>query len=341
MTDLDARLRAADELPVPDRWPEIEHREPRRSDHGPTPATRIGIVLLAFAVGAAGFVIAVRAFRASPAPPATELGDRSFHRYTSPDGWSIDVPDGWTTLPIGEVGTAFVSAATVSPDRLPRGAVKLSVIQMASDLPSGDHDRAMPLSFDDLKPAPGPGWVLGLSFRVGGVRLQLSVVANVAGGQPAPSLLESLRHMVASFAPAPLAPSADRRTLRRECGQVELTSRQYGIHISPRRVMAGDVVTVRGTTLRGEDGRYAPSDRIEVWWNTRFPAADVATTKAAGPGPVLLLATEDDTERCRFRTTFPVPNVSPGTYLITVVVYDAQPANGFGLFGRRWVHVRG
>lgn len=29
---------------------------------------------------------------------------------------------------------------------------------------------------------------------------------------------------------------------------------------------SGDSVVVLGTTLRGENGRFAPSNRLEVWW---------------------------------------------------------------------------
>ncbi|MGH2764697.1 MAG: hypothetical protein ACRDKA_02110 [Actinomycetota bacterium] len=61
MPDLEARFRIVRQIPPPDLWPEIEHREPR----GPQPDApwrRLGIGAVALVMAAAGIVIAARAF---------------------------------------------------------------------------------------------------------------------------------------------------------------------------------------------------------------------------------------------------------------------------------------
>ena len=94
---------------------------------------------------------------------------------------------------------------------------------------------------------------------------------------------------------------------------------------------SGDVVGVLGTTFRGENGRFAPSNRLEVWWNTRVPKTQVPSTKPIARGAIVLLATVRNIDRCRFRTRFTVPDVRPGTYkVLTFVYYEG----GYGWFGR-------
>ena len=93
----------------------------------------------------------------------------------------------------------------------------------------------------------------------------------------------------------------------------------------------GDSVRVVGTTFRGEDGKFAPSERLEVWWNTRVPKTEVPSTEPIARGPIVLLATVRNMDRCRFRTQFAVPDVRPRTYkVLTFVYYDG----GYGWFGR-------
>jgi hypothetical protein len=92
----------------------------------------------------------------------------------------------------------------------------------------------------------------------------------------------------------------------------------------------GDRVEVFGTTLRSEDGRFTPSTSLEVWWNARLPQDEVSDAKPFDAGPVLLLATVSEMDRCRFRTQFEVPDVRPGTYKIRTFVYYT---GGYGWFG--------
>ena len=84
----------------------------------------------------------------------------------------------------------------------------------------------------------------------------------------------------------------------------------------------GATVVVSGPTLRGEDWRFAPSTRVEAWWNTNAPG---------GPplhqGPVLLLVTERMDGLCGFQTSFRVPKVASGTYRIVVFIFSSE---GFG-----------
>jgi hypothetical protein len=88
---------------------------------------------------------------------------------------------------------------------------------------------------------------------------------------------------------------------------------------------------VSGPTFRGEDGRFSPSKRLEVWWNTRIPDVRGADAKPVNPeSSILLLATVHDMRRCHFRTTFAVPDVPSGRYLIITAIYWA---GGYGWFG--------
>jgi hypothetical protein len=94
---------------------------------------------------------------------------------------------------------------------------------------------------------------------------------------------------------------------------------------------------VYGTTFRGEDGRYSPAYKIEVWWNARWPLKGADERPVERGSPVRLLATVKDTERCHFRAEFTVPDVSPGVYAIRTFVYWN---GGYGLFGRDRFTVR-
>lgn len=116
-----------------------------------------------------------------------------------------------------------------------------------------------------------------------------------------------------------------------DCGETDIASDGYGTEIYPRNGPAGSVVAFSGTTLRGEDGKWAPSDRLEAWWNADAPANASGGTPSR-EGPVMRLVRVDDMERCSFETKFTVPDVEPGRYRITVFVWNAPPAEGYGIF---------
>jgi hypothetical protein len=86
--------------------------------------------------------------------------------------------------------------------------------------------------------------------------------------------------------PAPTAPKRPR------CGVVDVGGARYGTVMEPSRAAPGDQVVLSGPTLRGEDGRYFPADRLEVWFNTKVPVSQVPdaspiytrTDPAAGHG---------------------------------------------------------
>jgi hypothetical protein len=142
------------------------------------------------------------------------------------------------------------------------------------------------------------------------------------------------RVLPASPAPSLASPTeAERWTtkeLRRRCGTVNVASDRYGSHIRPLRGAPQDSVFVYGPTFRGEDWRFFPSDRLEVWWNTRVPTSQVPDANPVKPGRVFHLATVDNMERCRFRAGFTVPHVQPGTYrVVTFIFYEG----GYGWFG--------
>jgi hypothetical protein len=84
-----------------------------------------------------------------------------------------------------------------------------------------------------------------------------------------------------------------------------------------------------GTTLRGEDGRWSPAARLEAWWNTDVPGSEIPGGHAIKDGPVLQVARVDDMNRCRFETSFTVPDVEAGHYQIGVFVWHE---GGYGDF---------
>jgi hypothetical protein len=65
---LDERFRSLRATRAPELWPDIEHREPRQPRREIT-WSRLGTVAVAFAVAAAGFAIAYRAFEVEEADP--------------------------------------------------------------------------------------------------------------------------------------------------------------------------------------------------------------------------------------------------------------------------------
>jgi hypothetical protein len=130
--------------------------------------------------------------------------------------------------------------------------------------------------------------------------------------------------------PPPSAP-VDHRGGHPNCGFIRLTSPGYGSHLHVTSGKSGDTVLVTGTTLRGEDGRFTPARRLEVWWNTRVPLTE---EEGAPPivedSPILMLAIVRDMDTCRFRTEFSVPDVLPGRYQVKTFVFTRDEE---GLFG--------
>ena len=105
-----------------------------------------------------------------------------------------------------------------------------------------------------------------------------------------------------------------------DCGRTNIASDAYGTEIHPTYGPPGSEVMFSGTTVRGEDWKWAPSDRLEAWWDTDVPRGGIKIVEV------------DDMERCRFKTTFTVPDVEPGRYKISVFAWDADPSEGYGLF---------
>ena len=116
-----------------------------------------------------------------------------------------------------------------------------------------------------------------------------------------------------------------------QCGKTDIASDEYGTEIHPRSGPPGTEVTFTGMTLRGEDWQWAPSDRLEAWWNTDAPASEIPGGTPVRDGPVVRLVRVDDMEQCRFETTFMVPDVEPGRYKISVFSWFANPEDGYGL----------
>jgi hypothetical protein len=112
-----------------------------------------------------------------------------------------------------------------------------------------------------------------------------------------------------------------------DCGVVDPVSDTYGAEIEPHLGRPGEIVTLFGTTVRGEDGRWTDSNRLEAWWNTKAPGGPPVKD-----GPVVKLVEVGDMRRCYFRAKFKVPDVAPGTYRISIFVWDVPPSEGYGLF---------
>lgn len=116
-----------------------------------------------------------------------------------------------------------------------------------------------------------------------------------------------------------------------DCGTIDVATDEYGTEIHPTKAPLGSKVTLSGTTVRGEDGRWAPSDRLEAWWNTKAPSGEAGG--ALKPGPIVQLVVVENMERCRFEASFRVPESLPGRrYRISVFVWEADPDGGYGLF---------
>lgn len=143
-----------------------------------------------------------------------------------------------------------------------------------------------------------------------------AILAGCDGGEAVPS--------------APAEPKAAQTVGGGEpprCRRTNIASDDYGTEVHPASGASRTEVTISGTTRRGEDWRWAPSDRLEAWWNT-----DVPDGAPIEDGPVLRLVRVDDMERCRFKAVFRVPDVEPGRYRISVFVWEKNPADGYGYF---------
>ena len=115
------------------------------------------------------------------------------------------------------------------------------------------------------------------------------------------------------------------------CGTIDIGSKEYGSHLSADQGEPGATVVVSGPTLRGEDWRFAPSTKVEAWWNTTAPGGP-----PLDQGPVLLLVTERIDGLCGFQTSFKVPKLASGTYRIVVFIFWS---GGFGPFGCHYFKV--
>jgi N-acetylneuraminic acid mutarotase len=110
MTDVRDRFRAADDLAVPDLWPEIRRRAAQPGDAPPWDAAprtgRLVAGLVAFALFLGGVVLATRAL----------VGDEPSRPAPAADPWA-GMPDGWTRLADPPVARSD-AAAVWTDDRL-------------------------------------------------------------------------------------------------------------------------------------------------------------------------------------------------------------------------------
>lgn len=142
------------------------------------------------------------------------------------------------------------------------------------------------------------------------------LIAGCGGDDPESPNSESSRLQSAEDAQPP------------DCGIINLVGDDYGTKINPSSGPSGTEVVLSGTTVRGEDGRWAASDRLEAWWNTQVPESEVPIHE----GPTVQLVEIDNMERCRFEASFMVPDAEPGRYQISVFTWEEDPTEGYGLF---------
>ncbi len=102
----------------------------------------------------------------------------------------------------------------------------------------------------------------------------------VAWGSDAPvkttraalAVLDSLQ-----FDPGPVAAPGPR------CGMLNPAGPEYNTVMLPIEAAPGSEVVLSGPTFRGEDGRYFPADRLEVWFNTKVPTSQVPNAEPIAP----------------------------------------------------------
>jgi hypothetical protein len=141
-----------------------------------------------------------------PTPTASET--LAWTTHTDPLGWTIDVPEGWTTLRIdgsdpqgAYQGEAFSDGAIL---HTPAGPTSLNVDQPNvlleiyhaegdSVTPPAD-DSAFPLSYDDLQAQEG-----GLTGTFRGDGLEFTLVIRLSGGTPTAAQDDILHRMVGSI----------------------------------------------------------------------------------------------------------------------------------------------
>ena len=157
--------------------------------------------------------------------------------------------------------------------------------------------------------------VMAPTSSVRGLTATILAVVLVGGCDPQDS--------ATSPAPVPTGDSPTREIEqgRGRCGVTDL-GQDYGTRIEPAEGRPGDDLRFSGTTLRGEDGRWAPSRKIELWLSEGrlgVPGSD---------GTVLVVRVVPGLA-CRFSTTAMVPEVPPGRYVLTPLVFSRS---GYGYF---------
>ena len=249
------------------------------------------------------------------------------------DRVAMDVPDTWGfhTDPVPSLDEPRVLFAAGTESPIPQGgecAPDNALKQLPSDgaliwlleysnpqNPSDFPDRPSTLSLGDLQ---GPFECIGvrtylLRFSNDGRYFQFHVVTG-------PNATEDLQHDVGqalnTFTPVPDA----------SC----LTSAQdrqpgaYDTSFSAASGPPGATVVVTGMLPfppRGEGGQYAPTDRLEVWWNDDTLPNSSYYDAVAPNGPPQRLASLDVSSTCAYRIEFTVPDIPPGTYPVTLRAY--------------------
>ncbi|MDP9342225.1 MAG: hypothetical protein M3Q23_09020 [Actinomycetota bacterium] len=264
----------------------------------------------------------------TPTPP-TPL-QTGTHELDQDDGISIVVPSGWSFLedPSGpdEPKTVLAvsnvaipqggdCAPTAAQDALPQDGVLAWVIEYHD--PQGNDFRPRPdrFSLDPGTLAPYecsdvPSYMF--RFSDPGRDFQVHVVLGPGvSNADRDQLLASLSSMQVDRCPPPDVPG-----LVSEIGT-----------LAPGTGPLGTLVTFSGLpTGRTENWFWTQADRIELWWTKRgLPTSPLREFQ-------MKLGQLDLGMECTVSVTFRVPDVPPGGYQITVLIYDR---GGFGVEAER------